>query len=233
MSVKKNGHLILDKISFSVEKGDTLAIIGPNGAGKTTLFKAILGLTSHTGSVKWAPDIRVGFVPQKLYVGDDLPITTSEFLKLKDTNQKNIMEALNTVGLNNKDSYTDSFEKHILGSKLGNLSGGELQRVLIAWSLLGNPDVLLFDEPTAGVDMVGEETVYQMLNHLKEKRGMTIFLISHELDVVHKFTNKVLCLNKENVCFGTPAKALNKETMEKLFGEEVNYYDHNKHDHKF
>lgn len=233
LSVTKGDHKILEKISFNVEKGDTLAVIGPNGAGKTTLFKAILNLTPYDGTVRWSTNTKIGFVPQKLYVDDDLPLTTLEFLELKESGRKDILESLNAVGLNNKDNYTDSFEKHILNSKLGHLSGGELQRVLIAWSLLGNPNVLLFDEPTSGVDVVGEETVYTMLNHLKKERGMTILLISHELEIVHKFTNKVLCLNKESVCFGPPAEALNKKTIEKLFGEEVNYYEHGKHGHRF
>ncbi len=233
LTVIKNNHTILDGVSFSVEKGDTVAIIGPNGAGKTTLFKAILGLTPHSGGVRWQKSIRIGFVPQKLYIENDLPLTTYEFFKLKSADKKKILAALNVVGLNNKDSYTDNFERHIFESRLGNLSGGELQRVLIAWSLLGDPDVLLYDEPTSGVDLIGEETVYAMLNHLKEKTGLTILLISHELDIVYKFTNKVLCLNKENICFGPPAKVINKSTLEKLFGEEVGIYGHKGHTHNF
>lgn len=229
LTVVKNGHLILDKVSFSVESGDTLAVIGPNGAGKTTLFRAILGLLPYSGYVLWKKGLKIGYVPQKLYVGNDLPMTTLEFLGLKDRNFKNIKGSLFSVGLNNKNEYTDSFEKHILQSRLGDLSGGELQRVLIAWSLLGSPNVLLFDEPTSGVDVAGEETVYTMLDKLKLEHNLTILLISHELDVVEKHTNKVLCLNKENICFGSPGKVMSKEVIDRLFGEEVHLYKHHAH----
>ena len=229
LSVIKNGHTILENISFSVETGDTLAVIGPNGAGKTTLFKAILNLIQYKGEVHWKKGIKIGYVPQKLYVESDLPLTTLEFFRLKDENFENIKNALFSVGLNDKNKYTDNFEGHIFKSRLGDLSGGELQRVLIAWSLLGNPNVLLFDEPTSGVDVVGEETVYTMLDKLKKEHKLTIFLISHELDIIEKHTSKVLCLNKENICFGPPGKIMSKQVIDKLFGEEVHLYKH--HDH--
>lgn len=229
LSVIKNGHTILNNVNFNIDVGDTLAIIGPNGAGKTTLFKAILGLIDYTGTVKWKDGVKIGYVPQKLYVENDLPLTTREFLNLKDNSFTNIKKALFSVGLNDRDQYTDNFEKHILNSRMGDLSGGELQRVLIAWSLLGNPSVLLFDEPTSGVDVVGEKTVYAMLDFLKQKHNLTILLISHELDIVEKHTNKVLCLNKENVCFGPPGSIMSKEIIDKLFGEEVHLYKHHKH----
>ncbi len=230
LTVIKNKNKILDDISFKINKGDTLAIIGPNGAGKTTLFKAILNLTSYEGEVRWEKGTKIGYVPQKLYVENDLPLTTREFLDLKESNFNNIKKSLYAVGLNNKDGYSDSFEKHILQSRLGDLSGGELQRVLIAWSLLGDPNVLLFDEPTSGVDVVGENTVYTMLDKLKKDHNLTVLLISHELDVVQKHTNKVLCLNKENICFGPPESIMNKEVIDKLFGEEVHLYKHH-HNH--
>jgi zinc transport system ATP-binding protein len=232
LTVIKENHIILDKENFSVEKGETVAIIGPNGAGKTTLFKAILGLIPYQGEVVWGEGVKVGYVPQKLYIGSDLPLNTLEFLTIKDKRRKNIVDALYSVGLNDKNSYIDNFEKHILQSKLGNLSGGELQRVLIAWSLLGDPDVLLFDEPTSGVDFAGEETVYTMLDHLKKERDLTILLISHELEIVHKFTDNVLCLNKESICYGPPEEIMTKEVIDKLFKEEVHLYKHH-HDHKF
>jgi zinc transport system ATP-binding protein len=163
-------------------------------------------------------------------VDNDIPLTTREFFKLKDHSPEHLREALEAVGLLSTSDHLTNVKKHIIDNKLGNLSGGELQRVTIAWSLLGNPDVLLFDEPTAGVDVVGEETIYSMLERLKEKRNMTIILISHELEIVRKFTTQVLCLNKERVCFGAPNTVLNEETVDKLFGEEMHYY-HHKHKH--
>jgi len=226
LTVLKNGHDILDHVSFEVKTGETVAIIGPNGAGKTTLFKALLSLIPYTGTITWKKNIKLGYVPQKLYVESDLPLTTYEFFSLKEKNKEKILSALKSVGLS-QTTENQSVEKHILNNRLGVLSGGELQRVLIAWALLGNPDVLLFDEPTSGVDIVGEETIYTMLDRLKKSKDMTILLISHELDIVFRHATKVVCLNKEKVCYGTPQKALTSESIEKLFGEKVDFYHHN------
>lgn len=222
LRVEKGSHVILENVGFEVEKGDSLAIIGPNGAGKTTLFKALLGLIPYQGTIEWEKGVKISYVPQRFYVEDDIPLTASEFFALKEGDSKKIAEALEAVGL----ERVPDLKSHILNNKLGQLSGGELQRILVAWSLLGEPDVLLFDEPTAGVDFVGEETVYSMLEKLKRKRNLTILLISHELDIVRKFTNKVLCLNKENICFGPPLKVMNKDTIDRLFGEEMSFYEH-------
>jgi zinc transport system ATP-binding protein len=226
LTVKRGSHTIIDNISFDIPKGETFSIIGPNGAGKTTLFKAILGLIKYEGRVEWKEGIKISYVPQRFYIDSDLPITTKEFLKLKTNSSEKINEALESVGLKNSDVHKNGVKKHILNNRLGDLSGGELQRAVIAWSLLGNPDVLLFDEPTAGVDVVGEETIYSLLQKLKETHGMTILLISHELEIVRKYTTTVLCLNKEQVCYGPPSLVLNEKTIDKLFGEEMHYYHH-------
>lgn len=226
LTVERNGHVILNNVSFSVDKGDTLAIIGPNGAGKTTLFKAILDFIEYDGKVIWKEGIKIGYVPQKLYIDNDLPITTREFFALKENHKSKMLEVLEAVGLSDGAVYNKNTRKHILDNRLSNLSGGELQRVIIAWSLLGSPDILLFDEPTAGVDIAGEETIYSLLEKLKQKHQLTILLISHEIDIVRHFTSKVLCLNKEQVCFGSPLETITKDTIDKLFGEETNLYRH-------
>ena len=226
LTVKRGSHTIIDNISFDVPKGETFSIIGPNGAGKTTLFKAILGLIRYEGQVEWKSDIKISYVPQRFYIDSELPITTKEFLKLKTGSNEKIREVLESVGLESRDAHVKNVKEHILNNRLGDLSGGELQRAVIAWSLLGNPEVLLFDEPTAGVDVVGEETIYSLLQKLKETHGMTILLISHELEIVRKYTTTVLCLNKEQVCYGPPSLVLNERTIDKLFGEEMHYYHH-------
>jgi len=226
LTVKRGSHTIIDNISFDIPKGETFSIIGPNGAGKTTLFKAILGLIKYEGQVEWKRDIKISYVPQRFYIDSELPITTQEFLKLKTNSEEKIREVLESVGLKNSDAHVKNVKEHILDNRLGDLSGGELQRAVIAWSLLGNPEVLLFDEPTAGVDVVGEETIYSLLQKLKETHGMTILLISHELEIVRKYTTTVLCLNKEQVCYGPPSLVLNEKTIDKLFGEEMHYYHH-------
>jgi zinc transport system ATP-binding protein len=220
LTVIQNDHTILKNVSFEIEAGSTVALIGPNGAGKTTIFKSILGFTPYTGTITWSKKVNIGYVPQRLYVENDLPFSTQEFLSTKDANKEAIQKALATVGL------TDS---QILSTPLGALSGGELQRVLIAWALIGKPDILLFDEPTSGVDMVGEDTIYSLLMKLKKDHNLTIILISHELDIVYKYATHVICINKETVSTGTPAKALTKQTLDKLFGDQVTIYHQPNH----
>lgn len=220
LSVSFGNQKVLDNISFSVERDGTLAIIGPNGAGKSVLFRAILGLIAYQGEVKWAPNIKIGYVPQKLFVAKDLPLTVLEFLRLKENNISNIEKVLNSVGVK---------KTGILKNRLGDLSGGEIQRVLIANALLGKPQVLLFDEPTSGVDILGEETIYGLIERLKKEVDLTIIFISHELDIVYQHATDVLCLNKEKICFGKPREVIDKETLSKMYGEDVKVYKHHEH----
>lgn len=220
LSVSFGNQKVLDNISFSVERDGTLAIIGPNGAGKSVLFRAILGLIPYDGEVKWADDVKIGYVPQKLFVQKDLPLTVLEFLKLKENNISNIEKVLNSVGIK---------KTGILKTRLGDLSGGEIQRVLIANALLGNPQVLLFDEPTSGIDIAGEETIYGLIERLKKEVDLTIIFISHELDIVYQHATDVLCLNKEKICFGKPREVIDKETLSKMYGEDVKVYKHYEH----
>ncbi len=220
LTVKFGNQKVLDNVSFSVERDGTLAIIGPNGAGKTVLFRTILGLIPYEGEIKWAPNIKIGYVPQKLFVPKDLPLTVLEFLKLKENNILNIEKVLNSVGIK---------KTGILKTRLGDLSGGEMQRVLIANALLGNPQVLLFDEPTSGVDIAGEETIYGLIERLKKEIDLTIIFISHELDIVYRHATDVLCLNKEKICFGVPREVIDKETLSKMYGEDVKVYKHYEH----
>src|SRR3990167_3991048 len=186
LNVVFDGHKILEDISFDVKKDDTLAIIGPNGAGKTVLFKCLLGLLPYEGEVKWADDTKIGYVPQRLNIGKDIPLTVEEFLKFKERNIKNIENVLSQVGFETEGDHVIHKGKRLLKTRLGVLSGGEFQRVLIAFALLGNPNVLLFDEPTSGVDVSAEETVYALIERLKKKVDLTIIFISHELGIVYK-----------------------------------------------
>lgn len=222
----KQGN-ILNNVSFELEGGDSLAIIGPNGAGKTTLFRAILGAIPFSGNVIKDKNIRIGYVPQKVDLERDLPITVEEFLSLRKHdfvagNWKgghSFLDALRSVGLG----------KEFSDKKIGALSSGELQRVLIAWAIVGHPDLLMFDEPTASVDVAGQETVYELLHNLQDQHGITLMLISHDLSVVYKYANKVLCLNKAQVCFGEPSAILNSEELKKLYGGENKLYHHIHH----
>jgi zinc transport system ATP-binding protein len=184
-------HCILNDVSFELERDTTLAVIGPNGSGKTLLFKALLGLIEFEGKVDWNKEARIGYVPQKLSVEADLPITVAEFLELKEENKNKVTEILTTVGFKKKAEHIHH-DIRVLSTRLGSLSGGELQRVLLAYALLKDPNVLLLDEPTAGVDIEGEESFYELFARLKKDTDLTIIFISHDMEEVEKYSDKIL-----------------------------------------
>ena len=222
---------VLKNLSFSVNKGDVLAIVGPNGAGKSVLFKTLLGLIPYSGNIEWQKDLNIGYVPQKFFIDKEMPLSVEEFLKFKKKNEATIISVLKSVGIgaehkDDPEHHSRHIKQHVLGQRLGWLSGGQLQRVLIAWALLDNPDVLLFDEPTAGIDIGGEETIYNLLKKLHNDRKMTIFLISHDLNIVYKYASNVLCINKEMICYGIPATVLDPASLSKLYGGETGFYQH-------
>src|SRR3989338_7698268 len=219
LSVWRDRKPVLEGVSFSLEKGENLAIIGPNGAGKTTLFRAILGAQRFRGEIIKAPGTKFGYVPQKLDLERDLPITVKEFLTLRPHEGKDKNHSpesvLNMVGLT----------KEFLKRKIGELSSGELQRIMVAWSVIGHPDLLLSDEPTASIDIAGQETVYELLRKLQDERGLAIIIISHDLSVVYKYAGKVLCLNKDQICFGPPAGGFKPFAVGKILGgQKKNFY---------
>ncbi|OGM83529.1 hypothetical protein A2421_01145 [Candidatus Woesebacteria bacterium RIFOXYC1_FULL_43_18] len=226
LRVEFDNHVILEDIGFEVARDDTLAIIGPNGAGKSVLFRALLGLVPFTGKVEWADDAKIGYVPQKLAVAKDLPLTVNDFFHFKEKKQAKIYEIIRSVGFLEEAKHLHN-DKRVLQTRLGDLSGGELQRVLIAYALLGKPNVLLFDEPTSGIDVSGEETIYDLIHKLQAEEDLTIIFISHELQVVNHYATSVLCLNKEKICFGPPIEVVNKDNLAKLYGEEVHLHKHN------
>lgn len=222
LSVTFDGHQVLSDLDFEVKNGEVLAIVGPNGAGKSVLFRTLLGLIKHSGQIKWAGGTRIGYVPQKLFVEPEMPLSVREFLSFNDPSKAKIHAALNSVGLK---------EPRLLEQKLGLLSGGQLQRVLIAWAIVNDPNVLLFDEPTAGIDIGGEETVYNLLHHLQDQKDLTVLLISHDLNIVYKYADTVLCLNKSKICFGEPSIVLDPASLTALYGGEAKFYQHAEHHH--
>jgi zinc transport system ATP-binding protein len=219
LNVELEREEILKNLSFEVKEGEVLTILGPNGAGKTVLLKTLLEILPYKGKIEWQPEIKIGYVPQRLPFIKDVPLSVEEFFKLKGVSEKEIKEILNSMG----------FEEDFLNKKMGELSSGQFQRILVGWALIGNPNVLLFDEPTAGIDIGGQETIYTLLTKLKEKRNLTILLVTHDLSVVFKFSNYVICLNKCPICQGSPKKVLTPETLRHLYGEEVKFYVHHKH----
>ena len=228
LAVSFDNAVVLERITFSLKTGEVLAIVGPNGAGKSVLFRALLDLLPYSGRISWQPNLKLSYVPQKLAIERPLPLTVREFLKLKSPSAKpqEILEALEAVGVKTGPTEEHHLEHHILNRRLGMLSGGEFQRVLIAWALIGRPDVLLFDEPTTGIDIGGEETIYKLLHRLHQQRNLTMLIISHDLNIVYKYANQVICLNRELVCQGAPNQVLNAGSLAKLYGEETSFYHH-------
>lgn len=225
LTVAFGDRTVVDRVSFSMERGDIFAVIGPNGSGKTTLLKAILGLVPSTGEVKWKKRVRIGYVPQYFDFDRTFPITVRELFLLRlhhgfwigrgETTEEIVM-ALHRVRA-----------ETLIDKRIGNLSGGELQRVLIAYSLIGKPDILFFDEPSSGIDVGGEETVYNLIHHLAHESGLTVFLISHDLDVVYRHATQVVCINRQMVCHGVPHEVLTGDVLGKLYGKYVGAYEHN------
>ena len=209
LSARLANQTILDDVSFELKKGTTLAIIGPNGAGKTTLFRALLNLIPYSGKIEWADKVKIGYVPQRLSVSD-IPISVKEFLLFKSVS--NVEKSLSLVGLDGKD---------VLNKSLDFLSGGQLQRVLIAWAVIDEPNVLLFDEPTTGLDLDSEEAIYKMLNELKEKKEITILLISHDMHIVRDYSDYMLALNRCRVFFGESKEIMNPDLQRIIYGEAV------------
>ena len=169
LSIRFGAATILKDVTFRVLRGESVAIIGPNGSGKTVLFRALIGAIPSEGTLKWAPGIRFGYVPQKLDLARDLPITGVDFLRARGVPGPSaddaITVALGSVGL------TLALSRQSVGS----LSGGQFQRLLIAFALMGDPDVLLLDEPTAGVDEPGQDRLNELIQRLQSERRLTCF----------------------------------------------------------
>ena len=208
LSVRISNQIILDNINFRLRKAATLAIIGPNGAGKTILFRALLNIIPYSGIIEWKEKVKIGYVPQILSVRD-LPISVREFLAFRS--RQNIESSLNSVGLDSK----------ILNKNLGTLSGGQLRRVLIAWAIMGKPDVLLFDEPTTGVDLDSEEAIYVMLRRLTKENRITLLMISHSLHIVNEYSDYMLALNKCVTFFGESKEIMDPSLQKRIYGEPV------------
>ena len=225
LSVRLEDRSVVEDLSFELKPGERLSILGPNGAGKTVLLKALLNLLPHQGEIVWAPDVRIGYVPQKIDADTHLPLTFTDLFRAKCRTLNipfdQVAEISNTVGLT----------PEILATPVGHLSGGQFQRGLIAFSLIGNPNVLLMDEPTASVDEPGEEHIYELINRLQTQHQLASIMVSHDLSFVFRYSTKVLCLNRQQVCFGSPTEALSTEVLTKLYGESVGVYEHHHNHH--
>lgn len=209
---------IIRDLSFAIAGGAWTAIIGPNGSGKTVLFKALIGALPFRGRIHWAAGTRIGYVPQKLDLERDLPLTGLDLLSAKLSVTRSTEDALaaaRNVGLGDE-----------VARPIGALSGGQFQRLLVALALVGRPTVLLLDEPTAGIDAPGQERLNELIHRLQHERGLTVLVISHELSVVYRYAENVLCLSCPRAHFGPPKAVLTPELLGEIYGAPVAYHVH-------
>ena len=225
LSVRYGKNIALQNMNLSLSAGEIVTIVGPNGSGKTTLFKAIIGSTPlSSGKVKLKPNIKIGYVPQQLNIDETLPITVERFFKLAQKIDNNSYEkALEIMG-----------SKDLLNSQMSTLSGGELQRVLLSRALIDEPDLLLLDEATRGLDQPGAAAFYRKIESIRNDTGCAILMISHDLHVVMGASDRVICLNGHICCQGAPDSVASSPEYKALFGSDVDgtfaLYKHN-HDH--
>ena len=234
LTVILDDQTIIDDISFDVPRGQTTAIIGPNGAGKSVLVKSILGLlpsqhgtvqilgTDHKHYRKIAS--QVSYIPQSIEVDKNFPLTVRGLFLLKSP-QRFGMSSVEEQRMNTLLKLVSMTKATT--DRLNTLSGGQIQRVLLAYSLVNKPTILILDEPAAGIDISGQETIYALLQRIQEQRKLTLLLISHELDVVMRYANQVLCLNKKLLCAGLPREVLSNELLTEMYGQPVGHFKHN------
>ena len=221
---RQNGKWLVEGVSLKVEKGKIVTLIGPNGSGKSTTAKIALGIYKNIeGNVEKYTN-KIGYVPQKISIDWTLPLRVYDFMLLTENiNEEAIDEALNLTGV-----------IHLKNKNLGNLSGGEFQRVLIARAISKKPELLVLDEPVQGVDYTGEIALYELIKKISDTLNCGILLISHDLHTVMTATDHVVCLNGHVCCSGTPMDVAKNNEYKTLFGEKasqiLSVYEH-KHDH--
>lgn len=200
---------ILHDISLTVAPKEIVTILGPNGSGKSTLLRALLGIVpAAEGRITRAPGLKIGYVPQKLMIDRTMPITVRRFLSLPErVGDSAADEALVRVGMAGQGA-----------EQMTTLSGGQLQRVLLARALLGRPQLLMLDEPTSGLDQPGEAAFYRLIEEVRAETGAAVLMISHDLHVVMAASDRVICLNGHICCEGTPRVVSNAPEYRALFG---------------
>jgi len=225
LGVNRGSRWLLRNVDLTVRRGEIVTLIGPNGSGKTTAAKALLGLMPCDEGKAWIADgVRVGYVPQRFVVDWTLPLTVGRLMTLTGNHSRgDIDAALAEVGI-----------AHLIDNAVQTLSGGELQRALLARALVRKPDLLVLDEPVQGVDFSGEIALYELIREIRDRLDCGVLLISHDLHIVMAETDTVVCLNGHVCCSGTPKVVAEDPEYRKLFGpkaaEAFAVYRH-EHDH--
>ena len=231
LTVVRGGKEILSNAGLKVREGEIVTLIGPNGAGKTTIIKVVLGLMrADSGEVKRRPGLVIGYMPQRLQIDPTLPLTVGRFLLLGG-NQRygqgrvRAAEVLDEVGAGT-----------IMETPLQAVSGGEFQRVVLARALLRDPDLLVLDEPSQGIDVNGQAALYRLIASIRDRRGCGVLMVSHDLHLVMSDTDEVVCLNHHVCCAGHPETVTNDPNYIQLFGKQVAstlavYHHHHDHEH--
>ncbi len=237
LRVKFGDTEVLRGVNLRVPQGQIVALIGPNGSGKTTLLRCLLGLQKYSGEVRifGERDLakalpRVGYVPQKLALERSFILSVREFLalRLRATRHWFFMSRRQLDDII-KPALVHIGVEPLLDRPIAQLSGGQLQRVLIAYALLSKPDLLLLDEPTAGVDTPGEETFYDLIAHVQRQYKLTVILVSHDLSMVYSHASRVYALNGVICCEGPPEQVMNAESLKQAYGIHATPYAHHHH----
>lgn len=236
LGVTINRVKALEDVSFDVRCGEVTAIIGPNGAGKSTLLKAILGLVPYSGHVHFCHNTRhgggaprIGYMPQKLDFDRSMPLTVLEFFAMASRSRPAFIGVTKAVRERSEKSLAAVESEHLIDRQLGGLSGGELQRVLFALATDPLPHILIMDEPIAGIDVAGEALLHEMISRMRGNMELSVIVVSHDLSMVTKLTDHVICLNRKVICQGSAENILTAETIQQTFGGHVGFYRHGKH----
>ncbi|KPP83726.1 MAG: ABC-type zinc uptake system ATPase component ZnuC [Rhodobacteraceae bacterium HLUCCA08] len=209
LNMRLGGNHVLHDVDFAISRGEIVTIVGPNGSGKTTLLRAILGALRPTGGrVDRAPGLRIGYVPQRLHIDPTLPLTVRRFLSLPvRVGEARAAEALERAGV-----------ADLGGRQMTDLSGGQFQRALLARALLAEPDLLILDEATQGLDQPGSAAFYRRIEEVRAELGCAVLMVSHELHVVMAASDRVVCLNGHVCCSGAPEHVASAPEYRALFG---------------